>query len=69
MYCVDFAENALFSSSGEICSGLLPSRLREAIHIREEWQTHQREKWQTWGSHQRLDCIIMYGGGMARGTA
>ena len=36
MYCVDFAENALFSSSGDIYSGLLLSTIGPSLHA--PWQ-------------------------------
>ena len=32
MHCVDFTENALFSSSGNICSGSLPSTIDPSFH-------------------------------------
>ena len=36
MYCVDFAENALFSSSGDIYSGPLPSTIGPSFQA--PWQ-------------------------------
>ena len=33
MYCVDFVENALFKSSGEICRSPLPSLLLDELSM------------------------------------